>query len=467
MSGPLGSVYERLVGGALYPLYESRLRGRGTFRYLAEAEASQWLSPDEVRELQMLKLRALLTHAHATVPYYRDLFDSHGLKPDRVTRAADLAVLPPLTKAAVREQGDRLLSRAFRPGSLIVSATGGSTGEPMRFFYNRDSYERRTATAMRGDRWAGWRLCGPEFYLWGAQLLPTSGLLRLKKQIHHAALRRVVVSSFNLTTETVLQAVHQYRRQRPSVVIGYANALYEFSRFVIAEGLHLPSPEGVVSSAEKLYGYQRETIEEAFGAPVFNRYGCREVMMVSAECEAHDGLHVASDNVLMEVVKSGQLCEPGELGEVYLTDLHNYGMPLIRYQVGDLAAWHGKDCPCGRGLPLMRVVEGRTLGLISTPSGRVVSGEFFPHLLKDFNFIRAYQVVQERPDHVTIRASLAGEPPTQQVRRLQGIVQEALGSDMDVTWEMGPQVVIEQGRKFKPVISHVPVNLGSRGTERS
>ncbi len=459
MGGWADNLYEKAVGRGLLPLYETVLRGRRTFRYRAEAEANQWRSAEQIRALQWEKLRALLEHAYRTVEYYRTVFDEVGLRPNEVESPADLTRLPPLTKAIVREQRDRLISSAFDPKTLIRSATGGSTGEPMRFYYNRDSYERRVATAMRGDRWAGWELCAPEFYLWGAPLLPESGLLRLKKQVHHASLRRSVVSSFDLSPDRIEEIARHYNRTRPRVVVGYANALYEFSRFISQAGLKLCPPRGVISSAEKLYDYQRAQIEAAFGAPVFDRYGCREVMMIGAECERHKGLHVAADNLYVEVVAKGQLCEPGQMGEVLITDLHNHGMPLIRYQVGDVGSWKGHDCPCGRGLPLMQVVEGRTLGLVSTPSGRVVAGEFFPHLLKDFAAIRAYQVVQESRDRVTIRATLAHPLPPAERQLLETAVTRALGPEMQVAWEMGEDVAIERGQKFRPVVSHVPVDL--------
>lgn len=466
-SGKIGSAYERLIGGCLYPFYESTLRRRGTFRYRAWLERSQWRSPEEIRAGQWRELRALLRHAYDTVEYYRAAWDAAGVRPEDIRCPEDLVHLPILTKADVREHHDRLISSRFGPERLIRSATGGSTGEPMRFGYDRNSYEWRTAVAMRGDSWAGWRLCGPEFYLWGAQLLPQSGLLRLKKQLHHAALRRDVVSSFELSAERIHEIVRRYNRLRPRVAVGYANALYEFARYVTQAGLSLRPPLGVISSAEKLYTYQREAIEKAFGAPVFDRYGCREVMMVAAECSEHGGLHVAADNVLVEVTRRGQLCEPGEMGEILLTDLHNYGMPLIRYQVGDIGSWKGHDCPCGRGLPLMKVVEGRTLGLISTPSGRVVSGEFFPHLLKDFPAILAYQVVQDRREEVTIRATLSEALPIDQERLLKEAVARALGPEVRVTWEMGPGVRIERAQKFRPVISSVPVDLAGSATDAS
>jgi phenylacetate-CoA ligase len=451
----LDAIYERAVGRGLLPFYETRLRGRSTFRHRAEFMANQWRPAEEIATLQWERLGALLRHAYATVPYYRAAFDRLGLHPESIRTPADFARLPVLEKPTVRAERDQLVSSAFDPSDLIASATGGSTGEPMRFCYDRASYEWRVAAAMRGDEWAGWRLCAPEFYIWGVALLPQQGRTRLKKQLHHASLRRSIVNSFELAAERIPGIVQRYNRLRPRVVIGYANAIYEFARFVQQAGMRLHRPHGVISSAEKLYGYQHELIEAVFQAPVFDRYGCREVMMIAAECHQHRGLHVTADNLYVEVVQGGRLCAPGERGEILLTDLHNYGMPLIRYKVGDVGSWAEHGCACGRGLPLLNVVEGRTLDLIRTPGGRVISGEFFPHLLKDFASIRRYQIVQERED--TLRVRLAVDPalPAADQRLLEETMMRTLGPEMRLDWEIGTDLAIETGSKFRPVLSRV------------
>jgi len=269
----------------------------------------------------------------------------------------------------------------------------------------------------------------------------------------------VIVSSFDLSPENIERIVHTYNRQQPWVVIGYANAIFEFARYAKKAGLSLHRPSGVVSSAEKLFDYQRSLIEEVFGAPVYDRYGCREVMLIGAECDRHNGLHVTAEHLYVEVVRDGTPCGPGEMGEILLTDLHNYGMPLIRYKVGDVGSWKEGTCPCGRGLPLLNVVEGRTLDLIRTPSGRVIAGEFFPHLFKDFASIRRFQVVQEEIDALQIRLSLDAPVPSEQQQLLMETLAETLGREMRIQWEIGEEVVIETGAKYRPVISRVPADL--------
>jgi phenylacetate-CoA ligase len=457
----LDRLYAGLVGRYLYPFYEGTVQRRNTFRYRAEMERSQWRSPEEVQARQWEQLRALLDHAHRTVEYYRSEWDRLGIRPGEISSPSDFARLPVIDKPLIREHRDRLLSTAFRREELVRSATGGSTGSPLQFFYNRDSYQRRLAAAMRGDSWAGWQFCAPEFYIWGVTLMPQSRISRLRSRLYHGAIRRSVLNCFDLSAERIEAVVRQFNRFRPRVVVGYSNAVYEFARFVQRAGLSLHRPEGVICSAEKLYPHQRALIEEVLGTRVFERYGCREVMMIGAECDRHEGLHVASDNVYVEVVRNGRLCEPGEAGEILLTDLHNYGMPLIRYKVGDLGSWKGRDCSCGRGLPLLNPLEGRSVDVITTPGGRIVSGLFFPHLFKDFPAIQTYQVVQETREEVTVRLVLERPMEGEETRLLQEIVGSTLGPEIRITWEAGPDVQIERASKFRPVLSRIPAGDGA------
>jgi phenylacetate-CoA ligase len=455
MNTLLNKFHEKTFGQMVVPFYESQIRKRNTFIYRDEAEANQWLSQEDLITLQWKKLQLLLRHAYDTVPYYKDIFNEYGLTPDNITCADEFARLPILEKSTIQSNQDRMTSSRFTRKSLIRSGTGGSTGESMQFFYDRNSYEKRIATAMRGDKWAGWRLCGPEFYLWGAAVLPTSYISGIKKKLHDSLLNRKTVNSFNMNPKDIPIIVKEYNNQRPTVVIGYANALYEFANFVEAHKLALHKPDGVISSAEILYDFQREKIEKIFGCKVFNRYGCREVMMIAAECNHHDGLHVASDNVYVEIVKDGRLCEQGETGEIILTDLHNYGMPFIRYKVGDIGLINNNLCNCGRGLPLMEITMGRTLDIIRTPSGTLIPGEFFVYIFKDFSEIISWQVVQTHSDILNVKIKTRKDLTLDKESIIKDVVFRIVGPEIGIDWEINNHVEIDQSRKFRPVRSMI------------
>ena len=162
--------------------------------------------------------------------------------------------------------------------------------------------------------------------------------------------------------------------------------------------------QGVICAAEKVLPFQREVMERVFGCPVFNTYGSREFMLIASECEKHEGLHVNVENLIVEIVKEdGTYAREGETGRIIITDLHNYGMPFIRYEIGDLAVFTERRCSCGRGLPIIEDVVGRSLDMIKTPEGKIVPGEFFPHLMKEFKEILKFQVIQETLENLRIR----------------------------------------------------------------
>jgi phenylacetate-CoA ligase len=203
--------------------------------------------------------------------------------------------------------------------------------------------------------------------------------------------RELVLSTFVQTPEMWHKTLEAALRFRPTFIVGYVSSLREFAGFLIAEGRTIPQVQAVLAAAEPVHSSTRELVGEAFGAPLFNTYGSREFMSIGAECIHQAGLHINADNLLVEAE------EPAESGpsELLITDLHNYGMPFIRYRIGDAGLLTDSPCQCGRGLPLLKQIEGRVLELLRTQDGRVVPGEFFPHLMKEITEVREFQVEQK------------------------------------------------------------------------
>jgi phenylacetate-CoA ligase len=264
-----------------------------------------------------------------------------------------------------------------------------------------------------------------------------------------------IVSSFDFTDEVLADYVRRYERFRPTVVVGYTNALHEFARYCGRQGVSLRPPAGVIATAERLFPHQRQAIEAAFGASVFDRYGCREVMNIAAECDQHQGLHVNADNLYLELEQDGQPVSAGKLGEVLVTDLNNYAMPFIRYKNGDMAVAASSPCSCGRGLPLLEKVEGRVLDVISTPDGRYLPGEFFPHLLKDYDGIDRFQVYQDEDYAVTIRIVADEDFAPGSAEEIEGIARDALGDSLEVSVRLVQSIPKTEGGKLRVTVSEV------------
>ena len=452
-------LYEHAFRDVLFPLYE-RARRRYTHRHLQEYERSQWLDRAALEALQLAKLNALLHHCWTRVPFLARHWRDAGVAPGPLARVADLARYPTIDKRLISDNFEAMRARPA-PGRVLTKTTGGSTGDPFRFEYTEESFARRIAVMWRGYRWAGADLGRRTAYLWGAATPDGPG--PLKERVYHRLFNRLMLDCFALTEGNVGRYVDAVGAFGAVVLVGYVSPLVVTAQHMLARGRRLPRLRTVLTGAETLRDDQRRILEQAFGAPVFNTYGCREVMLIASECERRQGLHVSADHVVVETLDADGAPVDGQPGQVTLTDLHNYAMPLVRYRNGDVATSVSGACPCGRGLPLLARVEGRELDLIRTPDGRIVPGEFFPHLMKDFAGVREYQVEQLALDQVEIRLVCAPALPGEDRRRLVHHVQRRIGAEVQVRLLEVPAIPRTASGKRRVTISRVAAPAPAAG----
>jgi phenylacetate-CoA ligase len=400
------ALYARMYREVLYPVWEKRIRGRATQEHLGYLEATQWLEPEAVAKIQLDALRRLLSHAGANVPYYRELFAQERFDPRGVDSRADLCALPLLTKDIIRERYADLVDPAHH-GKNLKKGTSGSTGTPLKFEYSHESESWRQATRLRGYRWAGLIEGMPTFYYW-AQVHTPRGAAGVKLRLDRAIRREVYVDSMRQTEETMLASVALFRRLRPHLVVGYTQAMAAFARFILDRGLRDWGDVPVICGAEAVLLADRRALERAFGPDVFETYGARETMLMGAECSAHAGLHLSEENLVVEVTThaGAALAAPGEPGDVAVTDLHNDGMPFIRYVNGDVASMAEEaPCACGRGLRRLLRVEGRRADTLRDPHGEAIPGIVVHVLFSDARqeIVKAFQAVQRPSGAVVLK----------------------------------------------------------------
>lgn len=435
----------------LLPLFDRVLKGRRTLDYWAEAEERQWWPRERLEAFQREALRRLLIHAFETCPYYRKAWEAEGLNPYKLASLEEFTRWPLLTREEIRRNRPQM--RTTAPLTLLSKATGGSSGEPLHFDLDTGSDQRRTAMMYRGYGWAGAAPGTKQLFLWGRHVGPVSRFRQWKAALHQRFDRQKKLSCFEMTPETMRRYLGILNRYRPDVLIAYTNPLYEFARFLAEERLAPVSPRSIVVGAEKLHDFQRETIEAVFGAPVFETYGSREFMLIGAECERHAGLHLSSDNLLVEILDDdGRPAAPGEEGNVVVTDLFNFGLPFVRYVNGDRAVAGCGDCPCGRGLPLLQNVSGRRLDVLDMPDGRQVPGELFPHLLKEFPSVRRFQVVQHRPGSLTLKLVVDDRFTEADRALLLTEVFRCTGEQADVRLEFVDDIPLSRSGKLRVVV---------------
>jgi phenylacetate-CoA ligase len=412
-------LYQSLFARVLYPAWEGGLRRRPTLRRLRYLEQTQWRPRAELEAVQAGALRRLLTHAYANVPYYRRKFEEVGLTPRDIDGGADLVKLPILGRELAR---DTVEERTARAGAAVEvrKSTSGTMGRPLVFGYERASEYWRQAMKWRGYGWAGYRFGQRSLHFWGAgppagNKKPTlaSRLTALKVRGDRALRREHYMDCGRRGERELDEVVSAIRRERPEVLVCYSQAVADLARHVVARNLRDWDTIPVLCGAERLYPADRAVVEQAFGPAVFETYGCREVMLVATECDAHAGLHVSMETLAVEVVVreanngASRPARPGELGEVVITDLTNLAMPFIRYANGDLAvAGEPGACACGRALPRLASVEGRVAETLIDGTGARVNGLVFNVVIAHIaHAIRQFQVVQHKDRSVTLRVA--------------------------------------------------------------
>ena len=328
------------IARSLYTFYESVVRRRKTVDYLREYDAQQWLPPERVLEIQWRKLSALLEFCAENVPYYQKTWKELGLHWRDIRNLDDYRRLPVINKDVIREHYQDFVSIPWR-GQTMRKATGGSTGKPFAFEYTRESYERRMAVMMRGYAWAGARLGVRTSHVWGGDVGKPSWAKKMKGRLYAEILRKHVMNSFYLTRQSARDFIRQIDSYKPHVIVGYVSALEVLAHELMQHPHAGWRPAGIITAAEMLTRQQREEIEAGFRAPVFHTYGCREFMLIGAECERHSGYHTSADHLVVELMASdGSRPADQSLGDLVVTDLHNFGMPFLRYANGDVAGCH-------------------------------------------------------------------------------------------------------------------------------
>ncbi|MGC8839708.1 MAG: phenylacetate--CoA ligase family protein [Anaerolineae bacterium] len=444
------SAYSSFLERVAMPLV-GRALGMPVARYLRELEASQWWSPEELRALQWRKFKRLLDHAYRRVPYYRRRMEEAGVAPDDIRSWEDVPRVPISTKEDLRAAFPHgTVAAGVNRRDLLMSASSGSTGEPFRYYLTRDEKARRWAIIFRYWAWAGLRPGVPYANL--TRSVPgafhgSGWLARLEQRL----IRVLELPALDFSEENAGEYLARVRRFRPEVMRGYASSMYYLATYLREGGEVLPL-RAVLTLGETLYPYQREAIEDAFACPVYDAYGA-EAMEVAAQCGHHPGYHINAESILVEVVDAeGNPLPPGERGQLVLTNLENYAMPFIRYNIQDVGVLSEERCPCGRGLPLLGAVEGRLSDLIVTSAGKVLASPFFGMLMMDAE-VEQYQFVQERPDRIVLRVVPSARYSAEEEARILKEVRRYVGSGVDVVVERVQEIPRTRGGKRRWFIS--------------
>jgi phenylacetate-CoA ligase len=419
-------------------------------RIAARLERQRGLSLDERRARQWAGLQAVLAHAWRETDFYRERLRAVGFAPGDLRSWDDLARLPVLTKQDVREHGELLLARSVAPRRLRRKRTSGSTGVSLHLQVDDACLQWQRGVALYRDRWTGWDLGEFRAAVWGN---PPPGRSR-RQRLRNALLDRTFYLDTLRMDETMLDAfARAILRKRPTLLWGHAHSLFLFARFWERRGYPTHRFKGIVSTAMMLFRHERDAIQRLFDSPVFDRYGCEEVSLIASECEAHEGLHVNTDSLVVEI----QARDGEPEGEILVTDLRNLGMPFIRYAVGDRAVLSPRTCSCGRSYPLLERITGRVADYLYTPAGELVSGisltENFATLIPG---VEQVQIVQDRLAHLLVRVVPAPDFGPATRAAVAAKVEERFGPRMLHDLELVDRIPQEASGKYRFTICRIP-----------
>lgn len=369
---------------------------------LSLVRESQYWSPEQTEAYQMRCLNLLLEHAYQHVPFYKRKFDIEGIKPSDIQSTADLGRIKPISKKDVVADPSAFIAdnhSAFRTRKLF---TGGTTGQLLTYYQDSRAWALNWALKMRTFEWAGCRFGKDRLGVMAGGSLTPQRHVSFSNFLWRKACNCYSMPITHLDEATMERYFDQLLRQRIHYLRGYPSALAAFASFLRDADEYLPM-KAVFSTAEVMFPHQREVMRQVFGCEVYDTYGCGDGMGHATECELHQGLHVCPEVSVMQIVDDqGRQVAVGEEGEVVLTSLFDYAMPLIRYAPGDQAVLKDGTCRCGRSGMMLERISGRVADVFRLANGRVLNGLSIP--FEDLNGdVAQFQLVQEAPDKVVVK----------------------------------------------------------------
>ncbi len=419
--------------------------------YLRMLRKNLLLDPSSLRQVQLKKLQAIIRYAYDNVPFYHRKFNESKIKPCDIVSIDDLTKIPITTKTEIQSTPVQdLVSKTVDVDKCIVRSTSGSTGVPLEIALSGKQADFEGALWHRtlSENGLGLRdrmlvISDPRGFPRNRKLSESFGILK-----------RQYISIFD-NAEKQLTLLEQFK---PHAIKGYPSSLAILADFCRQRKITF-KPRLIFTTSEALDKESRELISSTFEAQLTDNYASQEFALMAWECHEHMGYHMNVDNVVMEFIRDGEAAALGERGEILCTSLFNRTMPLIRYEIGDIGIRVEEQCSCGRTLPLMKIIEGRTDDFLMSIDGRIISPTvFFPYPFKDMKGIKQFKVIQEKRDKINIqivteedliKADRTLEEATDKIKQL-------FGEEMQVEFQMVNKINRDQNGKLRKVVSYLP-----------
>jgi len=449
------SLYTKLVSTIIFPLHE-RLKKHDTVDICKALEKTQWLSAEQLQSLQLESLKHFLIDVEQHVPYYQALFKHIQFNPETIKSLDDLKRLPLTGKPFIREHSEQL--KADNAKDLAKFNTGGSTGEPLIFYIGNKRVSHDVAAKWRATRWWNVDIGDVEAVIWGSPI-ELGGQDKIKL-IRDKLLRTHLIPAFEMSSSKVDGFIKTIQSLKPKMLFGYPSALAHIASHAekTAQVVNDLGIKVAFVTSERLYDYQRSKIEQIFSCPVANGYGGRDAGFIAHECPSKN-MHITAEDIIVEIVDNdGKVLPNGEAGEIVVTHLATRDFPFIRYRTGDVGVLSDESCGCGRGLPLLKEIQGRTTDFIIAQDGTVLHGLALIYVLRDIEGIDSFKITQYSLDETTVQIVKNQQYNQQNKIKIQTEFKQRLGQSVAISIEYIDVIAKEKSGKFRYVVSHVKVN---------
>ena len=447
-----------LMGGAIYRLQEQLLR-RPTFTYLRELEHSQWLSRQEIEQLQLQKLQRLLGVAAQHCPWHAARIEAAGLDLSRPLALADFQKLPTMDKAEAAANRDWLVWRDA-PGGAFHYNTGGSSGKPLIFYYGRQRQASDAAGRMRARRWWGVEPGEREVYLWGApvELNKTDRIKTFRDRL----VNQLVLNAFNMSPMQMDAYAQAIQSWQPRCIYGYASSVALLAAHAKERNVRfkLPRLRVVCTTGEPLFPHQRSLIQEVFGVPVANEFGSRDIGFTAHETP-HGQMLLLSESILLEVLDAqNQPVKPGEVGETVMSGLCSEVQPFIRYRTGDMVRLSDESCRDGRGLHVISEVVGRSTDFLVKSDGTIMHALAGIYVLRAIEGVAEFKLIQHGLCDLEVLVVRNMNWREDAIRKIEMGLKERMGEDVNIRIQLVDNIAPEASGKHRYVVSHVQLAGG-------
>jgi len=450
-----------LINKHIYPLIDL-VQGTNKIKYLNYLRKTQWYSSSEIQKLQIKKFRKLIKYAYNNVPYYHDLLKMKSQYPEDIKTEKDIQKIPKLTKEiAIKEMGKGKLTSKVHCSNLSQGSTSGTTGAALKLYKDINTRTWTWALFYRFYDWMNVDLGDKKTILWTDPIVPQNSIKTIKQKLFLLLTNSIYLNSYSLNINTLMQYYERIKRFQPDYFHGMVFSTTLFANFINNNGYRgIINPKAVSTSAEVLSSSNRKIINQAFSCGVFDQYGCGECNSIAFECNHHQGLHIASEHVLLSIINDDEIQVPEESGKIQITNLDSYYMPIINYQNGDLSSLVHEKCNCGRQLPRLIRIIGREIETINAKDDRPLHGEFFTHLLNESGWndrfkIYQFQVVQEKQYQIKWKIVCNNQPNEKQIKKFISYISH-LFDQIEIVFV--DEIPSEKSGKYRYLISKLSDN---------